>query len=159
MSWAKWSLLCHGLNYNGNVSTICPIFKESENSDTFQFWHFPILTLSSSDTFQFSHFPILTLSNSYTFRFWYFPISSKMGKNWIPTLSNSDTSQSPNRMMRQCEVIVERLYTKESMQYEEYYRSPYCRLCPRGQHPWVHIPRIFWLWIWWSYPTADWGLR
>ena len=40
-----------------------PTFKESENSNTFQFWHFPILTLSNSDAFQFWHFPILTLSS------------------------------------------------------------------------------------------------
>ena len=54
------------------------------DSDTFQFWHFLILTLSDSDTFQFWHFPILTLSNSDTFRFWNFPIL---------TLSDSDTFQ------------------------------------------------------------------
>ena len=37
MTCAKRSLLCHGLHHNGNISIICPIFKESENSDTFQF--------------------------------------------------------------------------------------------------------------------------
>ena len=111
MTCAKRSLLFHGLHHNGYISIICLIFKESENSDTFQFWRFPILTLSNSDTFQFWHFPILTLSNSDTFQFWHFPIltlsdsdifqfwhfpiSSKMGKNWILTLANSDNFQPP----------------------------------------------------------------
>ena len=36
MSCANRSLLCHGLYHNGYLSTIFPIFKESENSDTFQ---------------------------------------------------------------------------------------------------------------------------
>ena len=98
----KWDKYCLSSNYNichvpigvsctmiWYPSIICPIFKESENSDTFWFWHFPILTLSDSDTFQFWHFrfwhfPILTLSNSDTFQFWHFPIL---------TLSNSDTFQ------------------------------------------------------------------
>ena len=60
MPCANRSLLCHNLYHNGYPSIICPIFKESENSDTFRFWHFPILTLSDSDTFRFWHFPILT---------------------------------------------------------------------------------------------------
>ena len=69
-------------------------FKEKciltlSNSDTFRFWHFPILILSDSDTFQFWHFPILTLSNSDTFRFWHFPIL---------TLSDSDTFQFLRKM-------------------------------------------------------------
>ena len=59
------------------------------NSDTFQFWHFPILTLSNSDTFQFWQFPILTHSNSDTFRFWHFPILA---------LSDSDTFQFWRKM-------------------------------------------------------------
>ena len=42
MTCAKRSLLYHGLHHNGYISIICPIFKESEHSDTFQFWHFPI---------------------------------------------------------------------------------------------------------------------
>ena len=88
MPCAKRSLLCHGLYHNGYLNIICPKFKESENCDTFQFWHFPILTLSNSDTFRFWHFPILTLSDPDTFQFWNFPISFKMGKNWILTLSN-----------------------------------------------------------------------
>ena len=84
MPCANRSILCHGLYHNGYPSTIWPIFKEYENSDTFQFWHFPILTLSGSDTFQFWHFLILTLSNSDTFQFWHFPIL---------TFSNSDSFQ------------------------------------------------------------------
>ena len=70
------------------------------NSDTFQFWHFPILTLFNSDTFQFWHLSILTLSNSDTFQFWHFPIftvsNSDTFQLWyfpILTLSNSDTFQ------------------------------------------------------------------
>ena len=84
MSRVNRSLLCHDLYHNGFLSIICLIFKESENSDTFQFWHFPILTLSNSDTLQFWHFPIMTLSNYDTFQFWHFPIM---------TLSDSDTFQ------------------------------------------------------------------
>ena len=76
MPCANRSLLCHGLYHNGYLSINCLIFNKSENSDTFQFWHFPILTLSNSDTFQFWHVPILTLSNSDTFRFRHFPILS-----------------------------------------------------------------------------------
>ena len=52
----------------------CLVFEESKT-----FRHFPILTLSNSDfynsdTFQFTHFPIHTLSNSHTFQFTHFPI-------------------------------------------------------------------------------------
>ena len=36
MPCANRRLLCHGLDQNGYVSIICLIFKESENSDTFQ---------------------------------------------------------------------------------------------------------------------------
>ena len=88
MPCGKRSFLCRGLYQNGYLSIICFVFKESKNSDTFQFWNFPILTLSDSNTFQFWHFPILTLSNSDTFQFWHIPISSKTVKNWILTLFN-----------------------------------------------------------------------
>ena len=37
MPCANRSPLCHGLYHNGYQSIICLIFKESENSDTFQF--------------------------------------------------------------------------------------------------------------------------
>ena len=58
------------------VCIICPIFKESENSDTFQFGHFLILTLSNSDTFQF-------LPNWAKIGFRHFPIPRKaMSKSW-----------------------------------------------------------------------------
>ena len=53
MPCANGSLLCHALYHNGYLSIICPKCKESENSDTFQFNHLPILTLSDSDTFRF----------------------------------------------------------------------------------------------------------
>ena len=35
MTGANQSLLCNGLYHNNYTSIICPIFKESENSDTF----------------------------------------------------------------------------------------------------------------------------
>ena len=93
-----------------NIVKLCPLpdtfqfwhfpILTLSNSDTFQFWHFPILTLSNSDTFQFWHFPIMTLSNYDTFQFWHFPIlalsNSDIFQFWhfpILTLSDSDTFQ------------------------------------------------------------------
>ena len=82
LSCANRSLLSHGLYHNGDLTIICCIFKESENSDIFQFWHFPIQTLSDSDMFRFWHYLIFTLSNFFqhgqkldsdTFQFWHFP--------------------------------------------------------------------------------------
>ena len=61
------------------------------NSDNFQFWQFPILTISNSDNFQFWQFPILTISNSDNLQFWQFPILNK--KNLV--VSNYDNLQSP----------------------------------------------------------------
>ena len=46
MACAKRSLLCHGLHHNGYKSIICPIFKESENSD-YSDYYFVIILYSS----------------------------------------------------------------------------------------------------------------
>ena len=52
-----------------------PIFSRFGRNWKFQFWHFPILTLSDSDTFQFWR-----KMHSDTFQFWHFPVSPSAHK-------------------------------------------------------------------------------
>ena len=66
------------------------------NSDAFQFWLFPILTLSNSNSFQFWHFPVLTLS--IFFQFQHFSISDTI---WhFSTLTFGFTSELKVKLKR-----------------------------------------------------------